>query len=456
MLISAHLASSTTSLHVRRTLDQFFYPNIDTQSRDQDQVIYRYQTKGQGRDRFRSDPKIFMVDQLWMWILGTNLIVTSFAQRWDQPKNDPLNVLDGIIEDINSKTREPVRSVYDLAIIITNRCSGVFDRHRMGDEEYQFLDMFEASIGVATDRETLLFNMFNRASAQASDWLKNHRKLSRFARNADNAKGKQLSEEDEQPLFVDNLLDIGQETDLLAEAKDIRDELNMIRTVLQHQQHILDDFQEVICEIYHGQHRSQYEVKKRFKEQQRTIDMHLKDIERMDKQAERIYSSITDLLDLKQKHANAFEARFARDQAAGTTRQGKTIMVFTIVTIIFLPLSFITSIFTINIKEFPKGPDGVEELHLSYVAKYTFGIGFAISIPLILLALSVDDIGDVCQEAMRHMRRWMSHRQSRDDQLDEATIEMEKIISMSKSRRSMDTRYAGSLLPVSTRGSRPA
>lgn len=452
MLISAHLASSTTSLHVRRTLDQFFYPNIDTQSRDQDQVIYRYQTKGQGRDRFRSDPKIFMVDQLWMWILGKNLIVTSFAQRWEQPKNDPLNVLDGIIEDINSKTREPVRSVYDLAIIITNRCSGVFDRHRMGDEEYQFLDMFESSIGVATDRETLLFNMFNRASAQASDWLKNHRKLSRFARTQlkDSTKEKQLSDEDEQPLFVDNLLDIGQETDLLAEAKDIRDELNMIRTVLQHQQHILDDFQAVICEIYHGQHRSQHEVKKRFKEQQRTIDMHLKDIERMDKQAERIYSSITDLLDLKQKHANAFEARFARDQAAGTTRQGKTIMVFTIVTIIFLPLSFITSIFTINIKEFGA-------LNLSYVAKYTFGIGFAISIPLILLALSVDDIGDVCQEAMRHIRRWMSHRQKQkaecDDQLDEATIKMEKIIGMSKSRRSMDTRYAGSLLPVSTRGS---
>ena len=116
---------------------------------------------------------------------------------------------------------------------------------------------------------------------------------------------------------MDKLLDIGQETDLLAEAKDVRDELNMIRTILQHQKDVLDGFQEVICEIYHGQHRSQYEIKKRFKEQQRTIDMHLKDIDRMDKQAERIYSSITDLLDLKQKHANAFEARFARDQAAG-------------------------------------------------------------------------------------------------------------------------------------------
>jgi hypothetical protein len=39
---------------------------------------------------------------------------------------------------------------------------------------------------------------------------------------------------------------------------------------------------------------------------------------------------LTHLLDLKQKHANAFEARFARDQAALTAHQGQTILVFTI------------------------------------------------------------------------------------------------------------------------------
>ncbi|OQD78652.1 hypothetical protein PENDEC_c001G06100 [Penicillium decumbens] len=458
MLLDAHLSSSTTSLHVRRTLDQFFYPNIDTQSRDQDQVVYRYQTKGPGRDGPGTDPKIFMVDQLWMWVLGTNLIVTSFPQRWDQPKNDPLNVLDGIIEDINSKTRDPVRSVYDLAIIITNRCSGVFDRHRLGDDEYQFLDMFESSIGIATDRETLLFNRFNHASVQASAWLKSHRKLNRFSRSSarsvhgrdgaaeeDKSADEEFYLDDGQPLFVDRLLDIGEETDLLAETKDIRDELNMIRTVLEHQRHVLQDFQEVICEIYQGQQRSQYEVKKRFKDQQRMIDMHLKDIERMDKQAERIYHSITDLLDLKQKHANAFEARFARDQAAGTTRQSRTIMVFTIVTIVFLPLSFITSIFTINMKEF-------DNLNLPYVAKYTFGVGFAISIPLIILALSVDDIGDF----FRMGRRWLFRKDEPAPAPDQGDpiqkVEFEKFISLARTRRSGELDYGPSLLPVSTRG----
>ncbi|KAL1962384.1 hypothetical protein VTN77DRAFT_9723 [Rasamsonia byssochlamydoides] len=476
LLIRAHLMSSTTSLHIRRTLDQFFYPNIDTEIRDQDQVVYRYQTRLQDQNRPWKEPKIFMVDQLWMWILGKNLIVTSFPQRWEQPKNDPLNVLDGIIEDINSKTRDPVRSVYELATVISGRCSGLFDRHRMGDEEYQFLDMFESSIGIATDRETVLFKEFNIASAQASEWLKHHRQSNRFSQNLesmsrnrrDNIRTESNSTDetwdveeecDEQPLFVDKLLDIGQETDLLVEAKDIRDELNMIRTVLEYQRQVLFDLQEAICDIYQGEHRSQQEIKKRFREQQRIIDMHVKDVDRMDKQTERIYDSITDLLDLKQKHANAFEARFARDQAAGTTRQGKTIMMFTIVTIIFLPLSFIASFFAINVHEFPH-VDGSTDLPLSYVLKYIFGIGFSISIPLILLALSVDDIRYGCRKVYRRIRGWSLRDRRRKpssiagrSETTSRALEIQTILSAARSRRSVESEFSGGLLPMATRGS---
>ena len=140
MLIHAYL-ESTPNLHIRRTLDQFYYHAISTEERDTDQVVYRY-TQGKGKEK-----KVFMVDQLWLWTLSTDLIITCFPQRWEQPKNDPLSVLDGIIEDMNSKTRPPVESVFDLATLITGRCSGVFDRHQLEDEDFQFLDMFESSIG---------------------------------------------------------------------------------------------------------------------------------------------------------------------------------------------------------------------------------------------------------------------------------------------------------------------
>ena len=140
MLVHAYL-HSTHNLHIRRTLDQFYYHAITTEERDQDQVVYRY-TADRGKEK-----KVFMVDQLWLYILDKDFIITAFPQRWRQPKNDPLNVLDGIIEDMSSKTQPPVRSVYDLATLVTGRCCGVFDRHRLGDEDYQFLDMFESSIG---------------------------------------------------------------------------------------------------------------------------------------------------------------------------------------------------------------------------------------------------------------------------------------------------------------------
>jgi hypothetical protein len=477
MLIRAHLATSTVSLHVRRTLDQSFYHNIDTESRDQDQVVYRYQLKGKNHDDPDVDPKIVMVDQLWLWVLGKGLIVTAFPQRWQQPKNDPLNVLDSVIEDINSKTRDPVASVYDLAMIITNRCSGVFDRHLMGDEDYQFLDMFESSIGNVTDRESVLFREFNAASAQASAWLQHHRRPNRLSRYLEygamdskdrkNAKEKEREDLEEKfkseefmrgPLFVDKLLDIGEETDLLAETKDIRDELNMIAKVLEDQLHVLPDLQEAVCDIYKDEQRSQ-EVKKRFRDQTKAIEVHLKDIDRMDRQAERIYNSITDMLDLKQKHANAFEARFARDQAAGTARQGQTIMVFTIVTIVFLPLSFIAAFFAINIREFPR-LDGNSNLPLAYVSKYMFGIGFAVSIPLIVIALSLDDIATMT----RQLRRWNNRRKTlrkentSEDGPGETTVDMlrfEHALSMARSaRKSVETdwireRLSGSGRPMS-------
>lgn len=45
---------------------------------------------------------------------------------------------------------------------------------------------------------------------------------------------------------------------------------------------------------------------------------------------------INDLLDLKQKQANLSEAQSSRKQAEETAMQGTTLMVFTIVTIVFV------------------------------------------------------------------------------------------------------------------------
>ncbi|KAL1891947.1 hypothetical protein Sste5346_007291 [Sporothrix stenoceras] len=450
MLTKGYICN-TPPLHPRRTLDQFFYHGIDTSIRDTDQVVYRY------CKRHDIEKKVFMVDQLWLWVLGKDLVVTCFPQRWDQPARDPLNVVDGIIEETNAKTRPPIQSVYDLAMLITNRCSGMFDRYRLADQDYQFLDMFESSIGLVTNTESELFSRFNKASELSAEWLELHRRPSRrhvggLASSLSSPSQPSLVPTDASgdgrlhatvPVFPDALLDIGTETSLLAEIKDIRDELNILAVVLASQKATLDEFESHLTEelkpdgINTSSRRANNnsnnympgtgpggmpsagifgtpitvdsvvnEIRKRSRDQRRLLEIHQKDIDRMDRQAESIYMSLTNLLDLKQKHSNALEARFARDHAMIAARQGQTIMAFTIVTIIFLPMSFISSFFSMQIT------DWATDLSLGYVSKYLFGIGLGISIPLVIMAFTVSDIYDAVHNIMAafHLQRAHWHQ----------------------------------------------
>ena len=77
-------------------------------------------------------------------------------------------------------------------------------------------------------------------------------------------------------------------------------------------------------------------------------------------------------------------------------------MVFTIVTIVFLPMSFIASVFTIPIRDFPH-QDGTPSIPFSYVSKIMFGIGLGISIPLITVAFAVDNLGLLIKRTLRRL-----------------------------------------------------
>lgn len=97
--------------------------------------------------------------------------------------------------------------------------------------------------------------------------------------------------------------------------------------------------------------------------------------------------------------------RFVRDHAAELASQRPTI-VFTIVTVTFLPLSFIATMFTVNIKKLLHEPGELEpSLPLAFVLKYLLGIGLTISIPLIIIVLSFNLIKDLVWVAKRRHQR---------------------------------------------------
>ncbi|TGO07790.1 hypothetical protein BTUL_0247g00190 [Botrytis tulipae] len=553
-LVKAYLlphSPGEAPLQIRRTLDQYFYSHlVSTSQRDSDQVVYRHM-----RDKTSYDPKMFMVDQLWLWVISDETVISCCPQRWDiwstsdstqpvivptplpssklpphpppnlhtqiqekdalrqpclsspplleilplgfeplskpselalnpaeatqsrvqafhnskgqerpnasnkitesrplerstpnqkkfEPKGgvlgwlsgapkksskvpraksrhdqsrnsddqhvtfdspdsstaekrkrlavlrqDPLNVHQKALKYLQSSTRPPIVSPYDVANLVVDMCVNLFDQYQV-PEEFQFFDFFERSIGVVIDKEAQCFRSFSDGLARAEPGL-----------NSGNTES-------------DGLFNITEEVQLLVEIRDIRDELAILQMILSDQLNPVEEFSQIVA-----QHRSQSNsIKDRTSD--RTIKNYLYRIEKMERLADKTYQSLNHLLDLKQKQANVSEALSSRkqmessalqaaaanklaeisleqtyvanEQAVESVRQGRTVLVFTVVTIIFLPLSFMAAFFAINIDVFPFNDDG--KLPLDYVLKYMLSISGAMSIPFILIALNQDRI----------------------------------------------------------------
>jgi hypothetical protein len=78
-------------------------------------------------------------------------------------------------------------------------------------------------------------------------------------------------------------------------------------------------------------------------------------------------------------------------------------------------MSFIAAFFAINIEEFPRSSPNAQTLSLNYVAKYMFGIGLAISVPLIVIALTVDDVGYFSRKAKLAFARLFFRSRDEDE-----------------------------------------
>ncbi|KAK3056434.1 hypothetical protein LTR09_002941 [Extremus antarcticus] len=388
-LVHAHIDMSSSSIHIRRTLDQFFYRTVNTKFRDRDQVVTRYQQTHAHRNAGspqQPNTRLLMVDQLWMWIVNSELIITSFPRRWEQPIRDPTDIFGTLLSAIGSPDHNnKVSNVYELAMAISCHCAGMIDSRHSNHGDTLFLDMFEEAIGHVQNAETELFRTFETASNEASQWLRNCRTMPGIPSHEEVIFHTPTPLEPEDDIsddsklrgpaapFIHTLLDIKGETVLLREIKDIQDELEQVCKEM---------YEKTIHAMQHDRQslEQQERLTQTYEEQSRRITTPLKDITRMNIQAEKIYISIKDLLDLKQKYANAM-------QAADTARQGQTLLVFTVVTVIFLPLSFLAAFFAIQVDVFPRDENGY--MSLNYVSRYVFGVGFALALPCVVLSLTL-------------------------------------------------------------------
>ncbi|KAF2467650.1 uncharacterized protein BDR25DRAFT_233822, partial [Lindgomyces ingoldianus] len=367
-----------TSHHPRRTLDQFFYSGLrNTTYRDAGQTVSKWTGASpgvNGRTKAVEDSYVVMVDQLWIWALEdgelTATLVSCFPSHGFQflGNSSGTKYID-VMTSVMSDSRK-CQDLFDLtALLVMHSVTNVF-----AEENGKFADIlaiYRWAISIKTARHT--------------------EKLEAFSRNQSSHNAEEIGVEG-----IDEL-------NLTLEVADILDELNMLLLLMENQADVLASLQR---KLYHfkpmalhtagrGEHAIMIKdsnlgsvhvsnsgnIEGRLlledskvgslhiantegtlpgvraidgnagilvQEAEQRLNVEKANLERLRTHAARThemeFQQLIELLDLEQKAASLAEAR-------ATTKQGKAIMLFTIVTIIFLPLSFFTSYFGQNVSE---------------------------------------------------------------------------------------------------------
>ncbi|KAI0595703.1 hypothetical protein F4775DRAFT_585372 [Biscogniauxia sp. FL1348] len=383
-------------LHPRRTLDQSHYGALrHTGIRDRDQVVYRATSPSQHdhavddencqvcQEDSRKVPRLIMVDQLWLWILDESTVITCFPRRLSKHRSDPTDVHKLLRQRLRHVRKNEIQSVFDLALLIIDQCSrSFFERARPGELKPDPLDIFADAIRSIDYKQTAAYDDFLIYTHLAS---------------RDYGPGQA-----QDALALNRLLNINPEGDLLKECKDIMDEIHILIKIKSQQQMVMETFVQHIKqrlwardpeEVVDGFTPADSEAGRWTSGAQRTLrraevlleDIHkrIQDLQSLLRNAEGTSKALKDLLTLKQQQAGVIEAREAVKSASETVRQGQSIMLFTSVTIIFLPLSFCTSLFGMNAAEFNDG-----SLTLAQEFTYTFPISLGVILISFVLAFS--------------------------------------------------------------------
>lgn len=160
--------SNEPPIHLRRTLDQFGYPNLrSTIARDDDQMLWKRtrrvidwndevndskesQPKSRTPQMF-DDGKVLMVDQLWLWIVDQKTIVTFFPSQEATTSEEKLyeqsNLHSSIYNELNGDLARRFETAGDLAALIALHAVTVL-LDRTLHHDLQVLQIFEESISI--------------------------------------------------------------------------------------------------------------------------------------------------------------------------------------------------------------------------------------------------------------------------------------------------------------------
>ncbi|ROV91209.1 hypothetical protein VMCG_09371 [Cytospora schulzeri] len=383
------------------------------------------------RSHIRKVSRLLMVDQLWMWILDEKTIITAFPRRYGMNKQDQSGVHKSIRSRLQNLRQDHIKTVFDLALIILDECSNIFfNRTKTADRHPQILDIFSQAIGNINNKQTISFQ-------HLWDWID---KLSHLSST-------RTINTDMSDIIIP-LLDIRAEGRLQREIKDIIDELDIMIYINAQQKEVMKKFSKDVENLLKLVNTEQdnwasarpssptsstsatsatspnsptwptsptsrtwptpptspinptvdtaetiksNERKRNCRWFERNSQVLMDDAEDritelkgLRQSAESTSTSLDDLLGLKQQQASVVQAWQSVQQAEEAMRQGRAIMIFTVITIVFLPLAFMASIFGMNNPQI----SGQGPMTITTQFKLMFGISTGIIVIVLVFAYS--------------------------------------------------------------------
>ncbi|RYO95711.1 hypothetical protein DL763_003602 [Monosporascus cannonballus] len=393
--------------NARRTLDQYGYPSLqDTYARDDDQMLYKltkervtppsknkqdmYDTGAGGEqsaafssaspfprsaetpmmseaasNKYESeedlesdilDGNVLMVDQLWLWAIDTTTLTTFFPKRESYPTEGPMfqqaDLRNSVYNELNGDLTGRCENALDLAaFVVLHAVTVLLDRTSHSDLE--IFRIFEEAIGVLSERMT--------------SSLKGFRMQTFRGKMSDESSGSDLEDNTSASIKRRHQQELEQaerenreHTSALLELRDMDDELNTMRNLFAEQHAIIETMKgrydsPALRDLTVNGRAFLREALERLEEYKRqTKDM----IDRVDT-TRKDYEK---LLEMVQRQAQVDEVRWSRLQTELASSQNLSVMIFTTFTVIFLPLSFFTSLFGMNTAEWGGADDNFPSL----------------------------------------------------------------------------------------------
>ncbi|CVK96227.1 uncharacterized protein FPRN_12200 [Fusarium proliferatum] len=369
------------ALHRSATLDESYYhfgpdkeSRDDQDDRNRSQVVTEYLKgeKGESKNAFT----LIRVKQLWVWTLLDEWIITATSHAIDQVQEDdlPRDFLNhpAVREQITEASSQP-KFAARIATLIANYCVDAYEKKRTSKEPSSDSSSSD-SHGGSEKRTRSIRQIFsdtvNNIARKEKQLFQDSHKLT--------GSGKKEKADKLEAILKDA-------SDLACGIKDLRDELNILRSIVNSQENVQREMA--------GNPETSVGI---------TGLYFRKDIEEMENVAKRTQESVDTILNLA-------ETEIANDQARQATKQGRTMMVFTVITIVFLPLSFLSSLFALSDVPFAQIP--------SWVHIVIFLVSFAIAVPVASFAIFSDTIAKEwrkrCDSLSNYWRGYLERREER-------------------------------------------